>query len=121
MFGGLGVMLIYVGATQYFLQKRIAANARPVEAEIIRSDVTKSVTRDTDRSVTRNTSTTSYAPNLRFRYFVDGVPHESEMLRPNIIGTGFASYEEAANEIAPFPVGAKVTDLSMTRTRTGLS
>ena len=109
MFGGLGVMLIYVGVTQYFLQKRIAANARPVEAEIIRSDVTKSVTRDADRSASRNTSTTSYSPNVRFRYFVDGVPHESGMLRPNIVGTSFASHEEAANELAPFPVGAKVT------------
>lgn len=109
MFGGLGAMLIYVGVTQYFLQKRIAANARPVEAEILRSDVTKSVTRDTDRSVTRNTSTTSYSPNVRFRYFVNGVRYESDMLRPNIIGTSFASHEEAANEIAPFPVGAKVT------------
>lgn len=109
MFGGLGAMLIYVGVTQYFLQKRIAANARSVEAEILRSDVTKSVTRDTDRSVTRNTSTTSYSPNVRFRYFVNGVPYESDMLRPNIIGTSFASHEEAANEIAPFPVGARVT------------
>lgn len=109
LFGGLGVMLIYVGVTQHFLQKRIAAHARPIEAEILRSDVTKSVTKDTDRSPARNTSTTSYSPNVRFRYFVDGSPYESEMLRPNIIGRGFASHEEAAAEIAAFPVGAKVT------------
>ena len=109
MFGGLGVMLLYVGVTQFFLQKRIAANARPIDAEITRSDITKSVSADADRSPQRSTSTTTYSPNVRFRYFVDGVPYESEMLRPNIIGRGFASHEEAAKEIEPFPLGAKVT------------
>lgn len=108
IFGGLGLMLIYVGVTQYFLQKRIAANARPVEAEIIRSDVSRSVSKDTDRSPTRNTSTSSWSPNVRFRYTVDGTAYESDMLRPNIIATGFASREAAEAEIAAFPVGAKV-------------
>lgn len=50
----LGATLIYVGVTQFFLQRRIAANARPVDAEITRSDITKSVSMDTDRSVARN-------------------------------------------------------------------
>lgn len=109
MFGGLGVMLVYVGVTQYFLQKRIAANARPVQAEIIRSDVTRSVSKDTDRSLARNTSTTTWSPNVRFRYLVNGATYESDMLRPNIIGTSFASQEEAASELAAFPLGAQVT------------
>ncbi|MEZ5947448.1 MAG: hypothetical protein R3C04_11480, partial [Hyphomonas sp.] len=65
LFGGLGVMLLYVGVTQYFLQKRIAAHARPVKVEITRSDITRSVSKDTDRSVARNTSTTTYSPNVR--------------------------------------------------------
>lgn len=108
MFGGLGVMLVYVGVTQFFLQKRIAANARPIEVEIIRSDVTRSESMDTDRSLTRNTSTTTWSPNIRFRYTVGGAVHESDMLRPNIIGTTYASREEAAAEIAAYPLGAKV-------------
>lgn len=109
LFGALGVMLVYVGVTQFFLQRRIAANARPVEAEITRSDVTKSVSMDTDRSVARNTSTTSYTPNVAFRYSVNGVTHESDMFRPNVIGTGYASHADAAAELAPFPLGAKVS------------
>lgn len=108
LFGGLGLMLLYVGVTQYFLQKRIAANARPVQAEIIRSDVTKSESMDTDRSVTRNTSTTTYSPNVAFRYTVNGAEYESSQLRPNIIETSFASQADAAAEIEAFPVGANV-------------
>ncbi len=108
MFGGLGLMLVYVGVTQYFIQKRIAANARTIEVEIFRSDVTRSESMDTDRSLTRNTSTTTWSPNVRFRYVVNGTPYESEMLRPNIIGTSFGSQAEAAEVIAPYPVGAKV-------------
>ena len=109
LFAGLGAMLVYVGVTQFFLQRRIAANARPVDAEITRSDVTKSVSMDTDRSVARNTSTTSYTPNVAFRYSVGGTIYESDMFRPNIIGTGYASHEDATAELAPFPLGAKVT------------
>lgn len=109
MFGGLGLMLLYVGVTQFFLQRRIAANAQPIEAEIIRSDVTKSVSKDADPSLSRNTSTTTYSPNVRFRYLIDGVAHESDMLRPTIIGMSFASHEEAAKELEPFPLGARVT------------
>lgn len=108
MFGGLGAMLVYVGVTQYFIQKRIAANARPIQVEIIRSDVTRSESKDTDRSLTRNTSTISWSPNVRFRYVVNGRTYESEMLRPNIIGTSYASQAEAAEVIAPYLVGAKV-------------
>ncbi|MEX1249713.1 MAG: hypothetical protein WEA77_00760 [Hyphomonas sp.] len=36
------------------------------------------------------------------------MPYESSQLRPNIIGTSFASQEDAAAEIAAFPVGARV-------------
>jgi hypothetical protein len=108
MFAGLGAMLLYVGATQHVLQQRISAHARPVEVEIIRSEVTRSVSRDTDQSLSRNTSTTTYAPEVRFRYIVNGRAYESEMLRPNIIEATLGSHEDAAAEIAAFPVGARV-------------
>ncbi len=109
MFGGLGLMLLVVGAAQFFLQKRLAANARPVQAVIIRSEVIKSVSKDTDTSLTRNTSTTTWSPEVAFRYEVNGIFYESDMLRPNIIGTGFASQADAAAEIAAFPAGARVS------------
>ena len=109
MFGGLGLMLLFVGVTQYVLQKRIAANARPVQAVIIRSEVTRSVSNDTDPSLSRNTSTTTWSPDVAFRYEVNGIFYESDMLRPNIIGAGFASQADAAAEIATFPLGARVS------------
>ncbi len=108
LFGGLGLMLLYFGITQYLLQKRIAANAPPIHVEIIRSEVTGSTSMDADRSVTRNTSTTTYSPSVTFRHTLNGVPYESRQLRPNIIETSFASQEDAAAEIAGFPVGARV-------------
>lgn len=108
LFAGLGLMLVYVGVTQFFMQRRIAAHARPVQAEIIRTEIIRSDSRDTERSVTRNTSTVTYSPEITFRYSVKGVAYESELLRPNIIVTSFASREAAAEEIAAFPVGAQV-------------
>lgn len=108
MFGGLGLMLVYVGVTQFFLQRRIAASARPVQVEIIRSEVIRSESKDTDRSVTRSTSTISWRPEVVFRYSVRGRAYESDLLRPNIIVTSYASHEAAAEEIAAFPVGAQV-------------
>jgi len=108
LFAGLGLMLVYVGVTQFFMQRRIAAHARPVQAEIIRTEIIRSDSRDTDRSVTRNTSTVTYSPEITFRYSVKGVAYESDLLRPNIIVTSFASREAAAEEIAAFPVGAQV-------------
>lgn len=108
MFGGLGLMLVYVGVTQFLLQRRIAANARPVQVEIIRSEIIRSESRDTDRSVTRSNSTTSWRPEVIFRYSVRGQSYESDLLRPNIIVTSYASREAAVEEIAAFPVGAQV-------------
>jgi len=108
VFAGLGITLLYVGVTQYFLQKRIAGNARPVQAEIIRSEVTRSISMDTHRSVAQNTSTTTWSPNVTFRYEVNGTVYESDMMRPNIISASFASQAEAAAEIAAFPLGARV-------------
>jgi hypothetical protein len=106
--GGFGVMFLYVGTTQWRQQRRALARAEPVEALIVESRVQVSTTRDTDRELTRSTSTTSHLPIVRFRYGVGAGTHESDRLRPTIIGTGHASYEAAAAEIAPFPVGATV-------------
>lgn len=108
MFAGLGAMMLYVGVTQYVLQERIAAHARPIEVEIIRSEVTRSESSDTDQRIGRDNSTTTYAPEVRFRYVVNGDEYESAMMRPNIIETSYGSHEAAAAELAEYPLGARV-------------
>ncbi|MCA8897061.1 MAG: DUF3592 domain-containing protein [Amphiplicatus sp.] len=109
LFGGMSIMFLYVGATQFFLQRRLMANAKPVEAEILKSEVDMSTSADTDRRVGRDNSTNSYSPEVLFRYEIGGVSYESDLLRPNIIVRGYASRDAAAEDLAPFPVGAKVT------------
>jgi hypothetical protein len=73
IFGGGGLGLLYVGVTQYLLQRRLIANAIAIEVEIVKSEVFKSVSADTDQRLDRNTSTTTYRPDLRFRYAYDGI------------------------------------------------
>ncbi len=106
--GGFSVMLLFVGTTQFVRQRRLLAHAEQVDAEIVKSEVFVSTSADTDPSLTRNTSTTSYRPDVTFRYRVNGTQYESDLLYPNIIVTGYASHESAAEELAPFPVHAKV-------------
>lgn len=108
MFAGLGAMMVYVGVTQYVLQQRIAEHARPIEVEIIRSEVTRSVSSDTDQRALRDNSSTTYAPEVRFRYIVNGREYESAMVRPNIIETTYGSHEAAAAELVEYPLGARV-------------
>jgi hypothetical protein len=106
--GGFAVMFLYVGVTQWWQQRRGLAHAEQVEALILESRVQVSTSRDTDPDLRRNTSTTSHLPIVRFRYRVGAGTHESDRLRPTIIGTGYASYDAAASELASFPVGATV-------------
>jgi hypothetical protein len=103
------IMMLYVGTTQFLLQRRLLAHARPVDATILRSEVTRSESADTDRRLLSSNSTISYSPEIRFRYLVNGAPFESEMLTPNAISVGHASEGSAAEVLTPFPVGATVT------------
>jgi len=107
IFGGGGLALLYVGVTQYFLQRRLMANAIAIEVEIIKSEIFKSVSADTDQRLHRNNSTTSFRPEIRFRYTFAEREYESDLLRPTIIVRGYASVENATKELAPFHIGAK--------------
>jgi hypothetical protein len=107
IFGGFGIVLLYVGVTQYFLQRRLLANAVTIEVQIVKSEVHKLVSADTDTRLLRDNSTVSYRPDVRFRYVFRGTEYESDLLRPNII-VHDSSESSALEEIAPFPVGAKV-------------
>ncbi len=108
IFGGLGLMLLFVGVTQFVQQRRSLANAEQVDALIVHSEVFTSTSADTDARLGRSNSTTTHRPDLRFRYTVAGREYESDLLYPTIIGTSYASRESAAAELAPFPVHAKV-------------
>ena len=109
VFGTFGVVMLWVGVTQYFQQKRLLARASAIEAEIIESRVKSSTSSNMDRRPLRSTSTTTHAPVMRFRYTLGGAVYESDMLRPSIIERTYASADDARAELSPFPVGARVT------------
>jgi hypothetical protein len=108
IFGGFGVMLLYVGITQFVQQRRNLADARPIEATVVHSQVVSHTSADTDSRLGRSTSTTSHRPDIRFRYQVLGTEYESDRLRPNIIVTSYASTESAAEALKSFPLHATV-------------
>ena len=105
---GFAAMFLYVGARQFWQQRRNLAHAEPVDALIIHSMVKMSRTRDTDQRVGFSNSTTSYSPEVRFRYSVAGAEYDSERLHPSVIEQSFASQSEAAEVLAPYPLEASV-------------
>lgn len=108
IFGGFGLVMLYVGVTQFVQQRRLLEHAERVDAVITHSEVFVSTTRDTDSRIGSSNSTTSYRPDVKFRYRVGGEQYESDLLYPNIIVTAYASRESAAEELAPFPLEATV-------------
>lgn len=108
IFGGFGFVMLYVGVTQFVLQRRLLANAERVDVVIVHSEVLTTTSSDTDSRLLRNNSTTSHRPDVRFRYRVAGTEYESDLIHPNIIVTGYASRESAAEELVPFPLNATV-------------
>ncbi|HLO42135.1 MAG TPA: DUF3592 domain-containing protein [Phycisphaerales bacterium] len=108
IFGSLGVMLVYVGAGQFIQQRRLLEGARVVEARITRSEVCMSKSNDTDQRLLRDNSTTSYTPQVKFMYQLDGKTHESGLLYPTEIVESYASRAAAEEELRPFPVNATV-------------
>lgn len=109
IFGGFGLFMLYVGLTQYMQQRRLLTGAQPVEAEIIESTVKGSKVSTSASSESRITSTRTYEPVVRFRYSVGREQFESDMLRPTIIVRTYPSAESAREELAAYPVGARVT------------
>lgn len=108
IFGGFGVMLLYVGITQFVQQRRNMTDAPPIDATVVHSQVVSHTSADTDSRLGRSTSTTSHRPDVRFRYQVLGTQYESDRLYPNIIVTSYASTERAAEALAPFALHATV-------------
>lgn len=111
IFGGLGLMLLAVGAREAWRQQRLLAHARPVEARIVVSAVRESRSTPAGEAhgdVTRLSGTTvSHRPDVRFVYEVDGRAHENDWLQPTCIVQ--AAGEDAAIEVVQrYPVGARV-------------
>ncbi|MFT3785568.1 MAG: DUF3592 domain-containing protein [Tepidisphaeraceae bacterium] len=105
---GFGVMMLYVGLTQWFMQRKLVANPQRVKAVIIQSEVIESRSSDTDNRPLRDNSTISYRPEVKFRYTIDGRTYESDLLRPTIIITAGVSRDSVLEELKPYPVGATV-------------
>jgi hypothetical protein len=105
LFTIFGLVLFGVGAQQYLQQRRLTAHPQRVPATITRSEVVP-ITSSEQGSRSR---VKAYRPEVRFSYVVAGNTYESELLRPTIIGADFASHEEAAAQLAPFPKGASVS------------
>lgn len=82
IFGGFGFVMLYVGVTQFFMQRRLLANAKRVSAVIVHSEVFSSTSSDTDPRPLRSTSTTTHRPDVRFRYLVGEREYESDLLHP---------------------------------------
>jgi hypothetical protein len=108
IFGSFSLMMLHVGVGQFVQQRTLTVGAKIVEATITKSEVRMSKSSDTDQRLGRDNSTTSYTPEVRFAYEVDGKTHESEMLYPTQIVQGYASEESAAMELRAFPLHARV-------------
>jgi hypothetical protein len=108
IFGGFGLVMLYVGVTQLVTQRRLLANAERVDAVIVHSDVFSSTSSDNDSRPLRSTSTTTHRPDGKFRYRVKGTDYESDLMYPNIIVQTYASRESAAEALVPFPLNAAV-------------
>ena len=111
VFAGFAAMLLAVGVREWRLQRRLLAHARPVEGLVLSVTIRHSASRDTDPSPGRNTSTSSYTPDVRFRYRVGGRSYESDRLGASDIRQGHASHDAAAREVAAFVLGRPVTVL----------
>ncbi len=105
---GLGLMLLIVGVREFILQRQTLSGVVPIEAVIVSAEVIKSVSADSDPRLMRSTSTTSFSPEVKFRYTIDGKGYESDMLRPTVIVRGYASDDAAREEIAAFVPGSVV-------------
>ncbi len=108
IFGGFGIVMLYVGVTQFLQQRRNLTNAERVDATIVHSQVFTSASSNTDRRLGRSNSTTTHRPDVKFRYRVSGTEYESDLLYPSSIVQTYASESSAAAELVAFPLNATV-------------
>ena len=110
VFGGFGLFMLYIGATQFVQQRRLLSTAQPVDAQIVVSHV-RTTTESSSSSSTGNFSSghrTVHSPEVQFSYEFEGVSYQSDMIYPTIIGTSYGSFDSAQEELKPFPAGSQV-------------
>lgn len=104
VFGVIGLVMLVYGAYEFFMERRLLANAQPVPATILESGVSMSHDVSGDSS---GPSTFSYAPVVKFRYEFGGRAYEGTMLRPT--ARVYTSEAAASNELTAFPARARVS------------
>lgn len=108
IFGGFGVVMLYVGATQFLRQRRLLSHAERVDAVVTYSQLYSSTSSDTDSRLGRSNRTTTHRPDVKFRYAIGGQEYESDLLYPTSIVQTYASPESGTEALAQFPVHARV-------------
>jgi len=110
IFGGFGIFMLCVGASQFAQQRRLLSTAQPVDALIVVSKV--NTTTDTSSSSGsgnfRGGTRTTHTPQVEFTYTFQGAEYRSDMIYPTIIGTAYGSFDAAQEEIRAFPADARV-------------
>ncbi len=105
MFGGVfvlfGVFFTYAILNSARRQNDAANRFRPVEAYVVASRVASS------SSGSGTNRTTSYRPEITYRYIVDGREYTSRTY--HFMGIGQGSHAAAAGIVNRYPVGGKVT------------
>lgn len=104
VFGVIGLVMLVYGAYEIFKERRLMANAQPVQATITESNI--SISRDLTDDGSSGVATFSYAPVVKFRYEFGGDAYEGTMLRPT--ARVYNSQAAAADELTRFPAGAGV-------------
>lgn len=110
IFGGGGVVMFYVGAREWIVQRAALTESISVPAQIIESVVRTSTSEPAGSGdLLKNDSTTTHTADVRFRYTINSQTYESDRLRPSAIVQSHGSKQSAADELKPFPVGATVS------------
>ncbi|MFA6046433.1 MAG: DUF3592 domain-containing protein [Phycisphaerales bacterium] len=106
VFGVISLVMLAMGIYEFYMQQRLLANAQPVQVTITESGIVYSQDISTDNN--GGVPAPSYSPLVKFTYELGGTPYESSLLRPLITGRTYTSHAAAANELTPFPVGARI-------------
>lgn len=107
-FTAFAIFMFVHGVKEYFNQRALLSDPRPVEAKVLHSEVQKieSTSSFEDRNGRRKT-VLKYRPTVTFEYRVDGRRYESDRIWPADF-THDTDRAEAASVIAPYAKGATV-------------
>ena len=109
IFGGGGLVMFYVGAREWIVQRAAMIDSVAIPAQIVESVVRTSKSEPAGSGeLLKDDSTTTHSADVRFRYTISGQTYESDRLRPSAIVRTHGSKLSAEDELKPFPLGAAV-------------